>query len=188
MLRNTILSITSLLFLGAIFLSCSESADASDNSHAVLEIKKVEESSTNQAPNFTFTVDGNETNFREYTKGKLVFLNFWGTWCPPCRAEIPDIIEMQKELEDKGFLVIGIAIEKSQNPQDAMPGVRKFMDSQGINYHNFVTNIRGPIVKAYGGIQGVPSTFIIDREGNRVEKIVGFRKKEQFMEIVNKYL
>lgn len=186
MLRNTILSITSLLFLGAIFLSCSESADASDKGAKVLEIGSVQKSSTSQAPDFTFSIDGQETNFREYTKGKLVFLNFWGTWCPPCRAEIPDIIEMQKELEEKGFVVLGVALEKNRNPNQAKQGVRKFMDSQGINYHNFIGN--GDIVNAYGGIQGVPSTFIIDREGNIAQKIVGMRSKEQFMEIVNKYL
>jgi len=122
--------------------------------------------------------------FSEFSKGKVVFLNFWGTWCPPCRKEIPDIIELSKELNKDEFMVIGIALER--NPENALTAVANYMKSQGIPYMNVIGNAE--IVGAYGGVQAVPTTIIIDKNGNIAERIVGMRDKAGFMTSINKVL
>lgn len=116
-------------------------------------------------------------------KGKVVFINFWGTWCPPCRREIPDIIEINKELSGKDFIVVGIAMERASDP---ISQVQSFAEKNGINYINFI-NIP-ELSEAYGGIPAVPTTFIVDKNGNIAEKIVGMRDKAGFMQSINRVL
>ncbi|PKL86597.1 MAG: hypothetical protein CVV22_00460 [Ignavibacteriae bacterium HGW-Ignavibacteriae-1] len=135
------------------------------------------------AVDFKFTHNGKETTFAEFTKGKVVFLNFWGTWCPPCRKEIPDIIEIQKELGTKDFIVIGIAREKDRDP---IAKVTNFSKAQGVNYINFIGV--NELFKAYGGISAVPTTYIIGADGKIAEEIVGMRAKSQFMKSISKVL
>lgn len=115
-------TIVALLAIGAFMVfSFTGNINAESTSKAgdptVLTINSVKTSTQpGSAVDFTFTHNGKETSFAEFTKGKVVFLNFWGTWCPPCRKEIPDIIEIQKELQNKNFVVIGIAMERDRDP------------------------------------------------------------------------
>lgn len=116
-------------------------------------------------------------------KGKVVFLNFWGTWCPPCRKEIPDIVEISNEM--KNVVVIGIALERGGTDKLA-----DFIDKNNIPYANIVTDdntVMGKLAEAYGGIQYVPTTFII-ANGKIVSKIVGGNSKESFMAEIKKAL
>ncbi|MGE5479743.1 MAG: TlpA family protein disulfide reductase [Chloroflexota bacterium] len=128
--------------------------------------------------NFVWNEDGKDINFRDFTKDKVVFLNFWGTWCPPCRGEIPDIVELSKELEKNGLIVMGVALE--QDKVNAANRVKSFSEKNSIPYRNFIGGEE--LTMAYGGINAVPTTFIIDREGNIVEKLVGGMTKDQFMD------
>ncbi len=161
----------------------AESANKSAES-SVLTINRVKASGQpGSVVDFTFTYNGKETSFAEFTKGKVVFLNFWGTWCAPCRKEIPDIIEIQKELQGKNFVVIGIAMEKDRDP---LSKVQSFSKTQGVNYINFIST--NELISAYGGVSAVPTTMIIDKNGKIAEKIVGMRTKSQFMASVNKVL
>jgi thiol-disulfide isomerase/thioredoxin len=151
----------------------------------VFNIKEVINAIGNKVADFTFEQDGKLVSFSELTKGKIVFLNFWGTWCPPCRGEIPDIISISKDLKNKDFIVIGIALEKVQ-PNQALSKVADFAKSNGIDYHIFIGNQQ--IVQAYGDIPSVPTTFIIDKSGSIVETLIGGKDKETFMKTITKYL
>lgn len=155
----------------------------------VLDMTGVKVSGANKMVDFTFLKDGKEMLLSDLAKGKYVFLNFWGTWCPPCRAEIPYIIEISKELQ-KDLLVVGVTLERTGEIETARKTVSDFVTAKGIPYTNFVMNLenRNKITEAYGGIQYVPTTFLIDKEGNIVETIQGGRSKEQFMESINKML
>lgn len=147
-------------------------------------ISSVSKPVKDQAVNFTWVdVTGKTVSFKDYTNGKVVFLNFWGTWCPPCRREIPDIVTISNELKDKDFVVIGIALERGNNPEKKLEA---FMEANGIKYHNFLAD--KSLTEAYGGISSVPTTFIIDKNGKIVEKIVGMQTKEKFMQSINKVL
>jgi thiol-disulfide isomerase/thioredoxin len=165
-----------------LIVSCSSSQKLSDD-HFVLNISSVEAGADNSPANFSYDYMGEKSTFYELTKGKVVFLNFWGTWCPPCRREIPDIIEIQKDLKDQDFMVIGMALEHNEDPVQT---VKDFVKTNRLNYSIFISNT--DIDKAYGGISAVPTTYIIDKNGKISEKIVGMQTKAKFMEAINKVL
>lgn len=128
--------------------------------------------------------DGNKCSLTEYAKGQYIFQNFWGTWCPPCRREIPDIIELQTELKGK-VLMIGIALERAANPKQT---VINYVKNNNINYINFVGpgEIIGKLTSTYGGINSVPTTHIIHKNGKIMETIIGGRSKHDFQQSLDK--
>ena len=126
------------------------------------------------APDFTLaSVGGGSKSLSDY-KGKVVMLNFWATWCGPCKREIPDFIEMQEAYRDQGFEILGVSLD-DPNARDA---VAAFVKSQGINYDIVYGN--GEVAQAYGGVRSIPTTFLIDREGNVVSSKVGLTPKAQW--------
>lgn len=105
-------------------------------------------------------------------RGKIVLLNFWATWCGPCRAETPDLIELQKKYKD-ALQIIGLAVDVDD------PGeVRKFADSFGINYPIAVAPDEVRI--QYGGITALPTSFLLDTDGRIVQKHVGLSNPQLY--------
>jgi len=104
-------------------------------------------------------------------KGKVVLLNFWGTWCGPCKLEIPAFIELQDQYRDKGFAIVGVAVE------DTPDGVRAYASEAKINYRLAMT--QDDIEDAYGPIYGLPISFLITRDGSICMKHIGPVTKEQ---------
>lgn len=138
-----------------------------------------------EAPGFELQNLSGEKVTLEQFSGKVVLLNFWATWCPPCRKEIPDLIEMYSENKDDGLEIVGITLN-SGPPRK----IQEFVDKNNINYH-ILTNGRDKtagLAKKYDNITGVPTTFIIDKNGIVQHKWVGPRPKEKFMEEISKYL
>ncbi len=132
---------------------------------------------------FTWKQDGKEIKFSDYVRGKIVLLNFWGTWCPPCRREIPDLVEVSHESEGKDFVVVGITLER--DVVNAEQNVKDFATQKGIKYLNIIDKDQS-IARAYGGINAVPTTFIIDKKGRIVETLVGARMKQDFIDAINR--
>jgi peroxiredoxin len=121
------------------------------------------------APDFTLTdLSGNSISLSDL-KGKVIFVNFWATWCGPCRHEIPDFIEFYKENKDKGAVILGISVDKSANK------VRDFVDDIGINYP--IAMATDNMVKDYKPGKFIPTTFVIDSDGMIQEKKVGIMDK-----------
>ena len=102
-------------------------------------------------------VDGRSVTSDQF-KGKLVVLDFWATWCAPCRAEIPGYNELQKKYGKEGLVVVGVSLD-----QEGPAVVKKFMAGQRMNYPVVMGDEK--IVKAFGGVEGIPTTFLIDRNG-----------------------
>jgi thiol-disulfide isomerase/thioredoxin len=109
-------------------------------------------------------LDGKPVSLAE-AKGKIVLLNFWATWCGPCRAEIPDLVDLQKRYADK-FEIIALATD-----EDDADEVRRFVREAGINYRVAMTS--DEIRRDYGGISALPTSFVIDAQGRIVQKHVG---------------
>ena len=97
--------------------------------------------------------------------GKVLMINFWATWCPPCRREMPAFIELQEKYQDKGFTIIGVALDEKQ-------AVIDFTDPMGMNYPILLAEQEGiTLTKAYGNNLGVlPYTVIVDRKGNIIHR------------------
>lgn len=104
-------------------------------------------------------------------KGKVVMLNFWATWCGPCKQEIPDFIELQKEYRDQGFEIVGLSLD--QPGQEDV--VKRFVKEKGINYDVLFDD--GSVAQAYGGVRSIPTTFLINRDGEIVSSKVGLQPK-----------
>ncbi len=117
------------------------------------------------APNFSLQdLDGKPLNLETY-RGKVVLLDFWATWCTPCRDEIPRFVEFQDKYHEQGMQVIGISMD-----DDAKP-VRAFYKEFKMNYPVALGNEK--VAEAYGGVLGLPITFLIDRDGRVAAKYVG---------------
>lgn len=117
------------------------------------------------APSFTVkTIDGT-TISTESLRGKVVLVNFWATWCPPCRAEIPDLIALQRKYADT-LVVLGLS-EDEGTPAE----VRKFADAFKMNYP--IAMVTPEIEKMFLGVTGLPTTFVVDPQGRMVQKHVG---------------
>ncbi len=147
-------------------------------------ITSVEKTDSQQAPDFTwYDHNGKQISFSEFSKGKPVLINFWATWCGPCIAETPDLVALNEEYTAKGALVIGISEDKDA---DALELVSQFTKEYKVTYPIVVDN--GDLEVAFGGLRGYPTTFIIDKNGKIVKKLLGLQSKEKFTRELNTVL
>jgi thiol-disulfide isomerase/thioredoxin len=116
------------------------------------------------------TADGQQFRLSDH-KGKVVLLNFWATWCGPCRMEIPDLIALQEKYGPKGFVVVGLADEKDPDPESALALVQQFSNKFKLNYP--VLLLPEGIRNNFGGVAGLPTSFLIDRNGKVVYGMEG---------------
>ena len=125
------------------------------------------------APNWQLhDVDGHAVRSTDF-KGKVVILDFWATWCGPCRMELPGLVELQKKYEKRGLAVIGVSVD-----QIGPAEVKKFAQQLGVNYPVVLADAN--TTQTFGGIDAIPTTFIIDRAGRIVKQHLGFTEKEEF--------
>jgi len=154
-----------ILIIGIFLLGACSSSGA-------MEIGK-------KAIEFTLNdINGNRVNLADYS-GKVVILDFFADWCPPCRQEIPDFIALEKEYGDKGFSMIGVALVDKNAAQS-------FSDKMGINYPVLIDD--GNVSTAYGPIRSIPTTFVIDKEGKVAKVYIGYRPKDVFEKDIKELL
>ena len=119
------------------------------------------------APGFSLhSVDGKTVNLADF-HGKAVVVNFWATWCQPCRVEMPWFVELQKRYGPEGLQIVGISVDDDSSPED----VGKFANDPNVNYPILMG--QDAVENAYGGIQFLPVTVYIDRQGKIVDKVFG---------------
>jgi thiol-disulfide isomerase/thioredoxin len=121
-----------------------------------------------QRPEFAVAdLDHQMRNIKEWD-GKLILLNFWATWCPPCKKEIPDFIKLQADYGEQGFQIVGIAVDDEVS-------VKEYAQQMGMNYPALIANEEGvQLAQRYGNVEGVlPYTVIINRAGEISSTIRG---------------
>lgn len=114
-------------------------------------------------------------------KGKVVVVDFWATWCGPCRLEIPGYIEMQKKHGAAGLVIVGVSLD-----QKGPKHVQRFVEQNGMNY----TVVMGDsdAVDAFGGFEAIPTTFLIGRDGRILHEKTGAMESAEYEAIVRKAL
>jgi thiol-disulfide isomerase/thioredoxin len=113
-------------------------------------------------------------------RGRVVVLDFWATWCEPCRAEIPHFVDLQNKYADQGFQILGVAMDDSPDPVPAF--VKQFK----MNYPVVMGNAK--IGEQYGGVLGLPIAFLIDRQGQIRKKHIGATEASVFEQEVTHLL
>jgi len=151
---------TSLTFILLALISINNAIDAAAN---------------DVAPDFTLTdLDGKTITLADF-EGKVIFVNFWATWCPPCRQEIPGFVEVYEKYKDKGFVIVGVAVSDKENK------VIDYVKENDMTYPCAMgTN---QIVQDYEPGNAIPATIVIDREGKIHHKHVGYMDKSQVEKI-----
>jgi cytochrome c biogenesis protein CcmG/thiol:disulfide interchange protein DsbE len=133
------------------------------------------------APSFTLqNINGESVSLSDFS-GKVVILDFWATWCPPCKKEIPHFIELYEQYKDKGCAIVGIALDR-----EGIDIVKPFVQKNAINYPVLLPD--GRVAQAYGGINSIPTTFVIDSAGKIRRKYVGYRDKSVFEADIKEFL
>jgi cytochrome c biogenesis protein CcmG/thiol:disulfide interchange protein DsbE len=150
MKRRLLINILVLILAGFFLSACARTTTAAD-----LNLRDI---------------DGNMVNLSDY-KGKVIILDFFATWCPPCKQEIPEFIELQKQYGDNGFTMIGVSLSRASD-------TRALALDFGINYPVLIDD--GYAAAVYGPIRSVPTTFLIDRNFKVVKKYIGYRTKDVF--------
>lgn len=125
------------------------------------------------APDFSLRdSDGRTVRLSDY-RGKVVLLNFWATWCSPCRFEIPWFVQFERQHKDQGFAVIGISMD-----DEGWAAVKPFMEELGINYRVLMGN--DTVTLLYGGVDSLPTSFVIDRAGKVANVHIGLVSKSNY--------
>jgi cytochrome c biogenesis protein CcmG/thiol:disulfide interchange protein DsbE len=117
------------------------------------------DTSLQQAPDFVLPTMKGDTFRLSTHRGQVVVLNFWATWCAPCREEIPLFVELQRELGDAGLQFVGVSLD-----QKGFEAVRPFAQEMGVNYPMVIGD--GTVAPRYGGVRALPTTFLIGPDGH----------------------
>ncbi|MGA9544325.1 MAG: TlpA disulfide reductase family protein [Candidatus Sulfotelmatobacter sp.] len=133
------------------------------------------------APDFSLeSVDGKSLRLSDL-RGKAVLLNFWATWCGPCKIEMPWFVDLQKEYGSQGLQIVGVAMDDASKED-----ISKFAKDMGVNYPILIG--KESVGDEYGGVPALPESFLISRDGKIVDKIIGLRGKAEIEDDVKKAL
>lgn len=120
-------------------------------------------------------------------RGKIILLNFWATWCGPCRYEIPDLVRLNKSVDKSRVAIISILLDKDGTPEQIEAKLLEFVETYNINYPVFI-DAEGLLHQAFGSFPYVPATFLIDQKGKIEKSYAGARSFEIFSEDINALL
>ncbi len=138
-----------------------------------------------QAPDFTVIDLSGKTITSSQYRGKVLFLNFWATWCPPCRSEIPDFVDAYSTYKSKGLEIVGISLDTKEKS-----AVQAFAAQFKINYPVVLETKRQTqkLLDDFQPGQFIPTTFVIDKQGRIRDKIVRAMDKDEMLRIFNRLI
>jgi thiol-disulfide isomerase/thioredoxin len=165
---------TLLVLLGLQAAGCGRAALPPGLPPNIAEITGVTERE-GLAPAFTWRgTDGREVRFDD-ERGGVTLVNFWATWCGPCKKELPDLVELSRRYADRGFRVIGVATDRTPN---AASLVAEFVGKYSIPYQVVLSTQE--VERAFGNVRQMPTSFLVDRDGRIVRTIIGISSQSDF--------
>jgi len=133
------------------------------------------------APDFSLELLDGKTMRLSDLRGKAVLLNFWATWCGPCKIEMPWFVELQNQYASQGLQIVGVAMDDASKED-----IAKFAKDMGVNYPILIG--KESVGDQYGGVPALPESFLIGRDGKIVDKIIGLRGKAEIEDSIKKAL
>jgi len=158
--------------------SSSQSASSSSGEYTanVSKVTSVQKGEGAKVADFSWTDEtGKKISFAEFSKDNVVLINFWATWCGPCKRELPDLVSLRDEYKDKSIKILGISLDQDG---DVVNVVHTFAVQENLAYPIVIDN--GDLEKAFGGIRGIPTSFFVNKKGEIVKKMIGMQTKETF--------
>jgi thiol-disulfide isomerase/thioredoxin len=152
----------------------------------------VANNSSNDAPAPSVALkdlQGHDVTLAQF-KGQVVLVNFWATWCDPCRTEIPWMIEFQKKYSPRGFTILGVSMD-----EEGKKAVQPFLDKErfdvngqkeAINYPIVLGN--GPLAEQFGGVMGLPTSMLYTRDGKKIRTIIGLVNHDDISKVIESLL
>lgn len=171
-------TIAGLLIAGGVVIvwmgqSESESSTTTVARNEAVSPSAMTETELSIAPDFSLLdLDGKTVRLSDFN-GQVRIVDFWATWCPPCRKEIPHFQALHEKYGTGGLTVIGVALDET-----GAEVVRPFVEEQRMTYTSVIGS--QDVARQYGGIEAIPTTFVIDKQGKVFRKYVGYRDYETF--------
>lgn len=160
-----------------LFLTLAACSGSKSSAHGGLKAPSVRQ----KAPDFTLRdAEGRQVRLADY-RGKVVLLNFWATWCGPCRVEIPWFIDFEKQYKDRGFAVLGVSMD-----EEGWEAVRPYLDRMRVNYRVLMGD--SMVSDLYGGVDSLPTSFMIDRDGRVARVHIGLVSRSEYQDDIDKLL
>ena len=178
-----VVAITGLLLVGKRASKSPESANAAGNGSVQAPAPSAGDPAKGSvAPAFELKSipDGKATTLAGF-RGKAVLLNFWATWCGPCKIEMPWLVDLQKKYGPQGLQIVGVAMDDTSDKE-----IADFAHKMGVNY--VVLKGTEKVGDLYGGVDRLPLTYFVDRSGKVVDEIVGLRGSADIEEAIKKTL
>ncbi len=175
-MRKLALFGTALIFACLVFGCSTEKQEAAkpepSSGEPQMQVTTTETPAVSFATWSATDVDGNLRQATEWVGKRPTIINFWGTWCPPCRKEIPDLVKLYAEYNPKGVEILGFAV------RDEASNVQIFADEARMNWVMMMGNEE--VLDKYGPITGVPTTIFLDSNGKEVKRFIGPPTLEEF--------
>jgi cytochrome c biogenesis protein CcmG/thiol:disulfide interchange protein DsbE len=166
-----------LISAGCSTLGPSKPAAKADANHKPAEFV-LKDAVGQPAPVFSLKDANGQSVHTEDYKGKVVLLDFWATWCGPCKVEIPWFIDFERQFKDRGFAVVGVSMD-----EDGWSAIKPYVQNMKMNYRVLLGN--DDVSTAYGGLDSLPTTLLIDRQGKIASVHVGVTMgKEEFQNAI----
>jgi thiol-disulfide isomerase/thioredoxin len=168
--RRAVAGIVTIAVLTALVVGCSSNKSETSAPKQTATAAQAAPQGKNQFQ--AYDPGGKLRSSNEWIGKQPVVINFWGTWCPPCRREIPDLIKLYAEYAPKGVQIIGLAVK------DEPVNVKVFSEQAGMQWVMLMADY--DILSQFGITGGVPTTIFLDRNGNEVSRVIGSQSYEQF--------
>ena len=185
-----VIVLTVLVLIGLTYYADKKTRVSSNVAIAARKDYSPDKSIGTPAPEVHFKdLDGKDTSLDDY-KGKVVLVNFWATWCDPCREEIPWLIDMQLKYADKGFTVLGIAMD-----EEGKKVVQPYVSTEHFDVNSQKLTMNYPIVignddiaEKFGGLLGYPTSVLISRDGKQVRRVTGIISEAEMSHAIESLL